>query len=59
MTAQRTIFLFKNDIRRTIDDTVAKMNVLHNGDEVKVIDEVAHRLQTVWGITLADWAQYR
>lgn len=55
MTAARTIALFKNDITRTITDTVDKMYIVHDGDAIKVLAEVDFRLRQNWGITHAEW----
>lgn len=54
MSAERTIFLFKNDIMITIRDTAQKMAIVHPNDDAAVRAEIEHRLMTVWKITLAD-----
>lgn len=48
MNPIRTYFLFKNDIRATIEDARSK-----GKDDA----EVDHRLQSVWGMSLAQYMQ--
>lgn len=58
MTPERTYFLFKNDIRNLVVDTINKMTKRGDMTGPEILAETDFRVQQTYKITLAQYREF-